>query len=257
MRFSRKSPAVGSMKRHCPEEDLIDAPVNARVAVLSRGFDSAAAEGLRTTPARETAMTDGLAVVAVVAGAAGAEVVMMGADDTDETTATAVETGETVTLSLTAASVVVAAGPSPKTVDVTTEVTTEVTVEGAEQATGALAAGALVAGTLAAGALAAGALAALPPKVNDWLGSAELQAATSMTAPLTVKQLPAAFSGVKARGPAPPEKENNCEFVTRPPEKDTSASLHLMAMYGTHLRQLDHHMRIEAPGCLRHDGDRS
>ena len=66
--------------------------------------------------------------------------------------------------------------------------------------------------TLVAGAtllLAAGgveALAPLPPNVNDCLGSAELQTAMSMTAPFTVKQLPAAFSGVRARGPAPPEK---------------------------------------------------
>ena len=37
--------------------------------------------------------------------------------------------------------------------------------------------------------------AAAPPKVKDWLGSAVLQLAMSMTLPLTVKQEPAWFSG--------------------------------------------------------------
>ena len=82
------------------------APLKARVAVSSIGLASAAAEGFRTPPARDTEMIDG---VAVVAGAAGAEVVMAGADGAVEAASTAVQdTGRTVALSLTAASVVFA-----------------------------------------------------------------------------------------------------------------------------------------------------
>lgn len=64
MRFCLKSPAVGSMKRHWPEDDLSETDVNARVAVVSRSLDSAAAEGWRTPPARET----GTGVVGFVEG---------------------------------------------------------------------------------------------------------------------------------------------------------------------------------------------
>ncbi len=48
----------------------------ARVAVSSRGFASAAAEGLRTLPARDTATTDGVvgAVATAIAVTAGAVV---------------------------------------------------------------------------------------------------------------------------------------------------------------------------------------
>lgn len=45
MRFSRKSPAVGSMERHVPEADEIETDEKARVAVSSRGLASVAAEG--------------------------------------------------------------------------------------------------------------------------------------------------------------------------------------------------------------------
>jgi hypothetical protein len=58
IRFCRKSPAVGSMKRHCPLEVFIEAEEKARVAVVSFGLDSAAAEGWRTPPARETGTAD-------------------------------------------------------------------------------------------------------------------------------------------------------------------------------------------------------
>lgn len=57
----------------------------------------------------------------------------------------------------------------------------------------------------------------LLPKVNDWLGSAALQAVMSTTLPLTTKQLPGWFCGVKACGPAPPENAKSWEFVTFPP----------------------------------------
>ncbi len=187
IRFARKSPAVGSMNRHCPEDDLIETPVKARVAVSSRGFACAAAEGFKTLPARETAITEGLAGVAVVAGGAGAGVVVTGTTEAE----VAVTTELAVTVTVTkvgppqAASVVVAgAGAS--------------TTGAGELVTAAL--------VVVAGAGAAGAPS---PKLKDWLGSAELQAAMSMTAPLTVRQLPAAFSGVRASGPAPPEKGNS------------------------------------------------
>ena len=62
------------MKRHCPEEDLIGTAENARVAVSSRGLASAAAEGLRTTPARDTDMTEEDAVALACRTASGAGV---------------------------------------------------------------------------------------------------------------------------------------------------------------------------------------
>ena len=74
IRFSLKSPAVGSMKRHCPFEALIDTPVKARVAVLSNCCASVTALGCNTPPARET----GTGVVGLKFGmpeAAGASVV--------------------------------------------------------------------------------------------------------------------------------------------------------------------------------------
>jgi hypothetical protein len=76
MRFSRKSPAVASMERQRPSLVLTATLENARVAVSSRGLASAAADGLRTTPARETVTTAVLAwATVVVAGA----VVVVGA----------------------------------------------------------------------------------------------------------------------------------------------------------------------------------
>ena len=54
IKFCRKSPAVGSMKRQRPSADLTWTPVKARVAVLSKGLACAAAEGWRTPPARDT-----------------------------------------------------------------------------------------------------------------------------------------------------------------------------------------------------------
>ena len=54
IKFSRKSPAVGSTKRHWPSEDLMAAEEKARVAVSSRILASAAAAELRTPPARAT-----------------------------------------------------------------------------------------------------------------------------------------------------------------------------------------------------------
>lgn len=87
IRFSLKSPAVGSMKRHCPFEALRDTPVKARVAVSSNCCASATALGCNTPPARET----GTGVVGLKSGtpeAAGASVVV-----TWEATAADVATG--------------------------------------------------------------------------------------------------------------------------------------------------------------------
>lgn len=54
MRFWRKSPARGSMVRQSPVEDFREVEEEARVAVVSFLLASAAADGLRTPPARET-----------------------------------------------------------------------------------------------------------------------------------------------------------------------------------------------------------
>jgi hypothetical protein len=64
IRFCLKSPAVGSTERHWPLAALMLAPVKARVAASSRSCASAAAEGWRTPPARET----GTGVVGLVLG---------------------------------------------------------------------------------------------------------------------------------------------------------------------------------------------
>lgn len=58
IKFSRKSPAVGSIKRHCPSADFRLAEEKARVAVSSRTLASAAASGFKTSPARDTATAD-------------------------------------------------------------------------------------------------------------------------------------------------------------------------------------------------------
>jgi hypothetical protein len=68
MSSSRKSPAVGSIKRQRLVEERMVTFVKARVAVGSKGLAAAAAEGLRMPPARETEMTvleAGTVVVAV------------------------------------------------------------------------------------------------------------------------------------------------------------------------------------------------
>lgn len=63
IKFWRKSPAVGLMKRHCPFEAFSETEEKARVAVLSRAFASAAEDGWSVPPAPETGTgVDGLAV---------------------------------------------------------------------------------------------------------------------------------------------------------------------------------------------------
>ena len=93
MRFSLKSPAVALMDRHWPAADLRETEENARVAVSSRGFASAAAEGISTPPALATEVESLVVVEGLVAGcgslagvllAAGAEVDAGGADEAGE-----------------------------------------------------------------------------------------------------------------------------------------------------------------------------
>jgi hypothetical protein len=147
------------MKRHCPEEDLMETAENARVAVSSRGLASAASDGFRTLPARETEMIEPDALVAavvaavVVAGAgvgAGEDVVMIdvGGADVADSTGVAVTVTVTTLAPPQAASDVVAGG----------------VLAGGVLAGESLAGGALAGGALAGGALFAGALS---PKVND------------------------------------------------------------------------------------------
>ena len=166
MRFSRKSPAVGSMNRHSPEDDLMATEEKARVAVSSRGLASAAAEGSRTTPARETEMTDADAVV-VAARLVGGDVI-----------------GAVVVCATTAAEVeIMFEDDDAGTVEME-EATSVAALEGAEAVVGIS--------------------VSSSPKLKDWLGSAALQAAWSMSFPATVKQVPGAFSGVNAWSPAVP-----------------------------------------------------
>lgn len=89
IKFSRKSPAVGFTERHFPSAaDFSDTEEKARVAVSSRWLASAAAEGLRKPPARDTGIGESLPGfgelgVAVLldwgAGSTGEEVVELGA----------------------------------------------------------------------------------------------------------------------------------------------------------------------------------
>lgn len=65
--------------------------------------------------------------------------------------------------------------------------------------------------------------AAAPSKVKDWFASVVSQLETSTTFPLTVKHVPAWFSGEMDRGPAEPLNGNSWELVTAPP---VSVSFH-------------------------------
>lgn len=79
IKFWRKSPAVGSTKRQFPSAALSETEEKARTAVPSRGLDSAAADGWRTPPARET----GTAVVGLASATLAAGVTDAGDDDED------------------------------------------------------------------------------------------------------------------------------------------------------------------------------
>jgi hypothetical protein len=80
IRFSLKSPAVGSTNKHCPFGACIETDVKARVAVSSLSCDSATAEGTKVPPARDTGTASvgfGIPPTAtlVITGAEVAEVV--------------------------------------------------------------------------------------------------------------------------------------------------------------------------------------
>jgi len=96
--------------------------------------------------------------------------------------------------------------------EVTTAVTSVVEVNGVTEVANVVG--------VATGATAEDAVSALlaVEKVKLWFGSAGLQGASSITfAAVTVKHVPTAFSGVRARGPAVPLKGKSWEFVTDPP----------------------------------------
>lgn len=231
MRFSRKSPAVGSTEMHWPLGARIETALNARVAVSSRWFASAAAEGFSVPPARETGTGSvGLAEIPVATPAPAAVVVVAAPDeDTDDAEVLTTFTREDVSglaapramsASLLAAAeelatVCPAGGGGAVTVTVLVllvhEDNDDACTTSAELVPGAWAtdcnvdapevdredvpAFATLAVVVAAEEATAPAPAPAPPKVKDWLGSLGLQFATSITLPLTVKQEPGAFAG--------------------------------------------------------------
>jgi hypothetical protein len=109
------------MERHCPEEVLMEADVKARVADASRGLASAAAEGLRMPPARETGRgvigllesLDGIAEAAGV-GAGGTEEVSDTGDAVAEATAEDAEVAELTAEDAGGGAGAAAPPPSPK-----------------------------------------------------------------------------------------------------------------------------------------------
>lgn len=203
IRFWRKSPARGLIERQSPVESLIWTEEKARTAVLSRGLASAAAEGLRTPPAPETGTADvGLAVNTAPAAAAaeemGAEVMM---DETREDAAMvfADEPEERVMFIMVV---------GVKLVDGEVEAASSATAEETGVELAAIATAVVEARTEAA---------LPPPKVNDWVESPEHGASSRTLADVTARQVPTAFRGLNASGPAPPVKLKSWEFVTAPP----------------------------------------
>jgi hypothetical protein len=169
IKFLRKSPAVALTERHFPSAaDFSDTEENARVALSSRWLASAAAEGLRKPPARETGIGDAVVGLDTTGGAEKQEFAVVASSAVD-----GVRVGDA------------ADGDSDGDFDRDFD---SLPVPGVAL-----------------------------PKVKDWFGSAVLQEVWSMTLPLTTKQVPAEFIGVKAKGPASPVKENNWEVVTSPP----------------------------------------
>lgn len=82
------------MKRHCPFDALRETEEKARVAVLSRAFDSAAEDGWRVPPAPETGTgVDGLevSVARIISPAVPAALDAAGAATEDDAAALFVE----------------------------------------------------------------------------------------------------------------------------------------------------------------------
>jgi hypothetical protein len=247
IKFWRKSPAVGSMKRHCPLEAFRETEEKARVAVLSRWFDSAAEEGCRVPPAPET----GTGVVGLAASVARtiSPPVTAAAEDwtaaaTEETSAALLDGGavERIEELLAAALVTktVVMETHWETAWATSEVdATRAAVDDVEDVERLV----VVAATTAA-----------PPplKVNDWLASAALQGASSrILAEVTVKHVPLAFVGSSANGPAPPENVNSWEFVTAPPANVRFGDLNYVKVLPPSALPPQENMITVSPAALR------
>ena len=171
------------MKRHWPLASLIEADEKARVAVLSRGLASAAEEGWRTPPARETGT--GVVGFASASDCAAAEVT----DDGDDKDAALV--------SATTSGALVEAAPRVTVTNATPQA--ESTVEDVMAATIGLAEVAATSTEVEAAKVDAGAVEDAgaapedpPTNVKAWLASPEAHAASSRTFPeVTAKQVPA------------------------------------------------------------------
>ncbi len=193
MRFCRKSPAVGSIKRHWPAESWMETEENARTAVLSRGLDSAAAEGWRTPPARETgtgvvgfAVTTSSDAEAVAVPCAWDTLLALGDADVEE--------DEGARAISEAAAALVEIEPVLRGIVMVIIV---VDVHPVELAIAWAAGVEIVAAASVVEAAAEAVL--LPPKVND-CAELDAQVASSRTLPdVTARQVPTAFKGSKEK----------------------------------------------------------
>lgn len=192
------------MNRHWPSADLSDTPVKARVAVSSLALASAADDGCKTPPARDTG-TGSVGLVsgtepttAAVVAAVAMEVVVAAVSLFDAATAAALVAAEveaaslvTVTkvvnpMQLDAAVVASVAGGSTACTALDSAATEIVEDVGSSEADEI---------DVDPEAELAGPIEALPPKTNDCVAS-PLQDASSITLlPVTVKQVPAWLDG--------------------------------------------------------------
>lgn len=166
MRFCLKSPAVGSTKRQFPSAALSETEEKARTAAASREFDSAAADGWRTPPARETGTAD----VGFVSATFAAGVVDGEAEEAEVVVIPAWAIGEAEISAMLVARLADAVLRGRVIVMIVVLVQSEVvelaTARGADvEATIAFVVGAEIAGALP------------PPKENDWLVSPAAQGA--------------------------------------------------------------------------------
>jgi hypothetical protein len=233
MRFSRKSPAVGSMKRQSPLASVMETPVSARVAVLSNSWAAAAAVGTSSPPARET----GTGVVGFPTSVGGAA-----AEPDDDAEADSDEViGDDVAGGVVAVNEVVSA----RRVTVIMSVDTQPDASDETMATAVLAgavsrvvvdddaerAAEVDAETVAMEETFETA-AELPPKVNDCVASPGRQAAWSRTlAAVTARHTVGEPTGENASGPFPPVKGNNWEFVTVPPPSALPPHENIMTVF--------------------------
>ncbi len=234
MRFSRKSPAVGSTKRHWPLGARMVTLVRLRVAVVSTALASAAAVGLKEPPRDTGTALSGISMAEMVpvtweprsadegtaAPRAMPPLEAAADEEAPRELVTVMSTvrvrrleqdagsvwmaGSEVMLDVAARVEVVAAALEAADVADTADMAdAEEEAEEAEEA--------------AVDEDEAGGAAAAEPKIKYCDLSAELQAAMSSTSPLTVMQDPGAFSGSNERGPAVPLKGKSWELVAWPP----------------------------------------